>query len=50
MVLDPAIKLIVVDEVSMVGKELLTDLASYGRPILCLGDQGLETGSGDKPL
>ena len=34
------IKLIVIDEISMVSKELLKDLASYGVPIIALGDPG----------
>lgn len=35
-----AVKLIVVDEGSMVGKSLATDLATFGRPILAFGDPG----------
>jgi exodeoxyribonuclease-5 len=33
-------KLIVLDEVSMVGEEMARDLMSFGRPILVLGDPG----------
>lgn len=33
-------KLIVLDEVSMVGEEMARDLLSFGRPILVLGDPG----------
>ena len=33
-------KLIVVDEGSMVGKDIATDLATFGRPILAFGDPG----------
>jgi len=33
-------KLIVLDEVSMVGEDMATDLMSFGRPILVLGDPG----------
>ena len=33
-------KLIVLDEVSMVGKEMARDLLSFGKPILVLGDPG----------
>lgn len=33
-------KLIVLDEVSMVGPEMAADLRSYGKPILVLGDPG----------
>lgn len=36
--LDPSIKLIIVDEVSMVNKEMIEDLMSFGIPIICLGD------------
>lgn len=36
----PDIELIVVDEVSMVSKELLMDLLSFGIPIIALGDHG----------
>lgn len=39
-VLDPFIKLILVDEVSMVDKKLLGDLKSYGIKIIALGDPG----------
>ncbi len=34
------VKLIVVDEGSMVGKSLAVDLATFGRPILAFGDPG----------
>lgn len=34
------VKLIVVDEGSMVGAEIANDLASFGRPILAFGDPG----------
>ena len=33
-------KLIVLDEVSMVGEEMARDLMSFGKPILVLGDPG----------
>ena len=33
------IKLIVIDEVSMVTKKMLDDILSFGAPVLCLGDQ-----------
>ena len=33
-------KLLVLDEVSMVGRELATDLLAFGKPILVLGDPG----------
>ena len=33
-------RLIVLDEVSMVGEEMARDLMSFGRPILVLGDPG----------
>lgn len=36
--LDPGIKLIVVDEISMVSEELMKDLLSFGKPVICLGD------------
>ena len=36
--LDPNIKLIVVDEISMVGEDLFKDIQSFGIPILTLGD------------
>lgn len=38
--LDPSIKLLVVDEVSMVPANLLRDLMSFGIPIIALGDPG----------
>lgn len=34
------LKLLVLDEVSMVGESIGTDLLSFGTPILCLGDPG----------
>lgn len=34
------LKLIVVDEVSMCSEKMIDELASYGVPILCLGDKG----------
>jgi exodeoxyribonuclease V len=40
LMLDPTIKLLVVDEVSMVSKKLLEDLKMYKIPIICLGDPG----------
>jgi exodeoxyribonuclease-5 len=36
--LDPTIKLIIVDEVSMVNAELMRDLMSFYLPVICLGD------------
>ena len=33
-------RLIVLDEVSMVGEEMARDLMSFGKPILVLGDPG----------
>ena len=33
-------KLLVLDEVSMVGEEMATDLLAFGKPILVLGDPG----------
>lgn len=44
----PEIRLIVVDEGSMVGLNLATDLASYGRPILAFGDPGQLPPVGDE--
>lgn len=38
--IDENIKLIVIDEISMVSKELLKDLMSFDRPIIALGDHG----------
>jgi exodeoxyribonuclease V len=38
--LDRKYDLIVVDESSMVGREMLTDLQAYGVPILAVGDHG----------
>jgi exodeoxyribonuclease V len=38
--LDPGLKLIVVDEVSMVNKKLLSDLLKYQIPIIAIGDPG----------
>jgi len=38
--LDSCLKLIVVDEASMVGKEMQADLESYGIPVLYVGDHG----------
>lgn len=38
--LDPNLKLIVVDEISMVPEKLLRDLMSYQIPIIALGDPG----------
>lgn len=38
--LEGNIKLIVIDEVSMVPMNLLVDLLSFGIPIICLGDPG----------
>jgi len=38
--IDPSIKLIVVDEISMVDSELMRDLLSFGVPIIALGDPG----------
>ena len=34
------IKLIVIDEVSMVNKKIMDDIIEYGIPMLCLGDPG----------
>ena len=34
------IKLIVIDEVSMVNKKIMEDIMKYGIPMLCLGDPG----------
>ena len=34
------IKLVVVDEVSMVNEHMMTDLKSFGVPLFCLGDPG----------
>ena len=39
--LDPRVKLIVIDECSMVGEKLWEDLLSFKRPIIVLGDPGL---------
>ena len=39
-ILDRKIKLIVIDEVSMVPMQLLTDLMSFNIPLVCLGDPG----------
>ena len=36
----PKFKLIVVDEISMVDRDLLEDLLSFGIPLLCCGDSG----------
>ena len=36
--LDPFLRLIIVDEVSMVSKKLLNDLLSFNIPIITLGD------------
>lgn len=38
--LPPNIKLIVIDEISMVSRQLLEDLVSFGIPIIALGDHG----------
>jgi exodeoxyribonuclease-5 len=38
--LDPELKVIVIDEVSMVSKIILDDLKSFGVPIIALGDPG----------
>jgi exodeoxyribonuclease V len=38
--LDPSILLIVIDESSMVNKEIFYDLVSFGKPIIFLGDPG----------
>lgn len=40
--LDESIKLIVIDEFSMVGGKILDDLLSFKVPILALGDPGLD--------
>jgi len=40
LVLDRALRLIVVDEASMVSEHLYDDLASYGCPIVWIGDHG----------
>lgn len=42
------VKLIVVDEGSMVGLEIANDLASFGRPILAFGDPGQLPPVGDE--
>lgn len=44
----PDIRLLVVDEGSMVGQNLASDLASYGRPILAFGDPGQLPPVGDE--
>lgn len=36
----PGVKLVVVDEISMVNQDLLDDLSSFGIPILGIGDHG----------
>jgi exodeoxyribonuclease-5 len=42
-------KLIIVDEASMVGKEMAEDLASFDIPILAIGDPGQLPPVGDEP-
>lgn len=38
--LDPALRLIIVDEASMVDEEIYNDLLSYGVPVVWIGDHG----------
>src|SRR5699024_1441008 len=47
--LDPNIKLIVIDEISMVGQKLLDDLESFGIPYIGIGDPAQLGPVGTKP-